>query len=194
MLHCRRVHYSNWHDEDLRDHSDVSTPCPVHRGAASASGWRASPCSCQGECYWCLPHWARQDWHLSRNISITINCGGTTGWRRVGYLDMTDPSQSCPSGLALKTYSPGLRSCGRATKWVLINEMRLISNINKVHFIWKPPLSYLRLTMSSWSRSGTTAWQWITDEQRLFRATTVYMLPWCNVQKGKPPPPPPPPP
>ena len=28
---------------------------------------------------------------------------------------MTDPSQSCPFGLALKTYSPGLRSCGRAT-------------------------------------------------------------------------------
>ena len=28
---------------------------------------------------------------------------------------MTDPSQLCPSGLALKTYSPGLRLCGRAT-------------------------------------------------------------------------------
>ena len=50
-----------------------------------------------------------------RNISTILNCGGTPGWRRVGFLDMTDPSQSCPSGLALKTYSPGLRSCGRAT-------------------------------------------------------------------------------
>ena len=49
---------------------------------------------------------------LSGNSNYS--CGGT-GWRRVGYLDMTDPSQSCPSGLALKTYSPGLRSCGRAT-------------------------------------------------------------------------------
>ena len=52
---------------------------------------------------------------FSLNVSTLIfNCGGP-GWRRVGYLDMTDPSQSCPSGLALKTYSPGLRSCGRAT-------------------------------------------------------------------------------
>ena len=45
----------------------------------------------------------------------TYSCGGSGGWRRVGYLDMTDPSQSCPSGLALKTYSPGSRTCGRAT-------------------------------------------------------------------------------
>ena len=59
---------------------------------------------------------------LRRNISINLtkdlkiySCGGVTGWKRVGFLDMTDPSQSCPSGLALKTYSPGLRSCGRAT-------------------------------------------------------------------------------
>ena len=57
---------------------------------------------------------------LNQNISTLLKavamnrCGGSA-WRRVGYLDMTDPSQSCPSGLALKTYSPGLRSCGRAT-------------------------------------------------------------------------------
>ena len=59
---------------------------------------------------------------LRQNISAILadlmsntSCGGT-GWRiRVGYLDMTDPSQSCPSGLALKNYSPGLRSCGRVT-------------------------------------------------------------------------------
>ena len=59
---------------------------------------------------------------LRQNISAILtdirssntSCGGTPGWRRVGYLDMTDPSQSCPSGLALKAYS-GLRLCGRAT-------------------------------------------------------------------------------
>lgn len=58
---------------------------------------------------------------LRQNISailedVTRNtiCGRTSGWRRVGYLDMTDPSQSCPSGLPLKEFS-GLRSCGQAT-------------------------------------------------------------------------------
>ena len=25
------------------------------------------------------------------------SCGGSTGWRRVAYLNMTDPSQQCPS-------------------------------------------------------------------------------------------------
>ena len=60
---------------------------------------------------------------LHRNISAILTtlsarasttCGGTSGWRRVAYLDMTDPSQSCPSGLTLKNYSPRIRSCGRA--------------------------------------------------------------------------------
>ena len=38
-------------------------------------------------------------------------CGSTGGWMRVAELDMTDPTQSCPSGFMLIT-SPK-RSCGR---------------------------------------------------------------------------------
>ena len=45
--------------------------------------------------------------------AVTAGCGGA-GWRRVGYLDMTDPDQSCPPGLSLKTYSSEVRACGRA--------------------------------------------------------------------------------
>ena len=40
-------------------------------------------------------------------------CGGTGGWRRVIYLDMTDPSTTCPSGWNMTEYSK--RTCGRAT-------------------------------------------------------------------------------
>ena len=40
------------------------------------------------------------------------SCGGH-GWRRVIYLDMTDPSTTCPSGWKLTGYSK--RTCGRAT-------------------------------------------------------------------------------
>ena len=40
-------------------------------------------------------------------------CGGTGGWRRVVYLDMTDPSTTCPSGWQLTGYSK--RTCGRAS-------------------------------------------------------------------------------
>ena len=38
-------------------------------------------------------------------------CGGTGGWRRVVYLDMTGPSTTCPSGWKLTGYSK--RTCGR---------------------------------------------------------------------------------
>ena len=38
-------------------------------------------------------------------------CGGTGGWRRVVYLNMTDPHATCPSGWQLTGYSK--RTCGR---------------------------------------------------------------------------------
>ena len=40
-------------------------------------------------------------------------CGGTGGWRRVAYLDMTNSNTTCPSGWKLTGYSK--RTCGRAT-------------------------------------------------------------------------------
>ena len=39
------------------------------------------------------------------------SCGGTGGWRRVVYLDMTDPHSTCPSGWNITGYSK--RTCGR---------------------------------------------------------------------------------
>ena len=44
------------------------------------------------------------------------SCGGTGGWRRVVYLDMTDPHTTCPSGWNMTGYSK--RACGRnSTGW-----------------------------------------------------------------------------
>ena len=40
------------------------------------------------------------------------SCGGTGGWRRVVYLDMTDPHTTCPSGWSMTGYSK--RTCGRS--------------------------------------------------------------------------------
>ena len=40
------------------------------------------------------------------------SCGGTEGWRRAVYLDMTDPSTNCPPGWNVTGYSK--RTCGRA--------------------------------------------------------------------------------
>ena len=42
---------------------------------------------------------------------IPYSCGGSPGWRRVAFLNMTDPSQDCPSGWSLTTHS--VRTCGR---------------------------------------------------------------------------------
>ena len=38
-------------------------------------------------------------------------CNGTTGWRRVAFINMTDTSHRCPPGLNMTTYSE--RTCGR---------------------------------------------------------------------------------
>ena len=44
-------------------------------------------------------------------IPVSKQCGGP-GWRRVAFINMTDPNQNCPQGLYLTSFS--LRSCGRS--------------------------------------------------------------------------------
>ena len=41
----------------------------------------------------------------------TFSCGGSTGWRRVAYLNMSDSSQQCPS--TWREYTTPHRVCGR---------------------------------------------------------------------------------
>ena len=53
---------------------------------------------------------------IQRNVTNILGpytCGGTGGWRRVVYLDMTDPSTTCPSSWNMTGYSK--KTCGRAT-------------------------------------------------------------------------------
>ena len=48
------------------------------------------------------------------NVTLTskeYSCGGTGGWRRVVYLNMTDPNNTCPFGWNMTGYSK--RTCGR---------------------------------------------------------------------------------
>ena len=47
------------------------------------------------------------------NSPSEYTCGGTGGWTRVVYLNMTDPDTSCPSGWQLTGYSK--RTCGRVS-------------------------------------------------------------------------------
>ena len=57
------------------------------------------------------------DQSLQMNFMVKLSnlpvytCGGTGGWRRVVYLDMTDPNTNCPSGWQLTSHSK--RTCGR---------------------------------------------------------------------------------
>ena len=43
---------------------------------------------------------------------IASVCNGTPGWRRVAFINMTDTSYNCPTGLNLTSYSK--RTCGRS--------------------------------------------------------------------------------
>ena len=49
----------------------------------------------------------------SLHQSLGHICGGEGGWRRVVYLDMTDPDTNCPSGWKLTPYSK--RTCGKVS-------------------------------------------------------------------------------
>ena len=64
-----------------------------------------------------LPNSPSGYYHVnSRTIYCNMDtlCNRTGGWMRIGYLDMTDVSQTCPSGLRLLTDTiRGVRACGR---------------------------------------------------------------------------------
>ena len=47
---------------------------------------------------------------ITTTTSFLEVCGGPE-WRRVAFINMTDPNQNCPQGLTLTDYS--IRSCGR---------------------------------------------------------------------------------
>ena len=48
------------------------------------------------------------------DMDRVCSCSGTGGWIRVAYLNMTDPSQQCPSAWTLQTSSSeSRRLCGR---------------------------------------------------------------------------------
>ena len=52
--------------------------------------------------------------HIANRITgypYRHTCDGTTGWKRVAFINMTDTSHSCPPGLRLTSFSK--RTCGR---------------------------------------------------------------------------------
>ena len=74
-----------------------------------------SPVSCS-DIKSVLPNSPSGWYHVnSRNIYCNMDelCGSGGGWTRIGYLDMSDSTQSCPGTLAQLTYS-GVRYCRRA--------------------------------------------------------------------------------
>lgn len=59
--------------------------------------------------YWVLPSTGPPA--VQRYCNTPSGCGGTRSWTRIGYLNMSDPEQNCPSNWLTKT-SP-IRTCGR---------------------------------------------------------------------------------
>ena len=63
---------------------------------------------------------ARNEIHQTANSVIIVaiatghilTCNVTPGWRRVAFINMTDTSYNCPTGLSLTSYSK--RTCGRS--------------------------------------------------------------------------------
>ena len=55
---------------------------------------------------------ARSEIHQTATSVVSTTCYGTPGWRRVAFINMTDTSYSCPTGLNLTSFSK--RTCGRS--------------------------------------------------------------------------------
>ena len=49
---------------------------------------------------------------IANSAILATICNGTPGWRRVAFINMTDTSYNCPTGLNLTSYSK--RTCGRS--------------------------------------------------------------------------------
>ena len=54
----------------------------------------------------------RNEIHEIANEILATTCNGTPGWRRVAFINMTDTSYKCPTGLNLTSYSK--RTCRRS--------------------------------------------------------------------------------
>ena len=59
------------------------------------------------------------------------SCGGSTGWRRVAYLNMSDPSQQCPS--VWREYTTPFRVCGRRSFTTSCKGLNYITGSEQYH-------------------------------------------------------------
>ena len=55
---------------------------------------------------------ARNEIHQITTSVVSSSCNTVLGWRRVAFINMTDTSYNCPTGLNLTSYSK--RTCGRS--------------------------------------------------------------------------------
>ena len=69
-------------------------------------------------CYWkwgkIATELRKTNYILQKSALLSYECGGTGGWRRVAYLDMTYPNTNCPFGWRLTSHSK--RTCGRINR------------------------------------------------------------------------------
>ena len=79
---------------------------PGHKGIKGNRGYKGE----NGERGAAGPQCTKGD-KGEQGVDVGVSCGGP-GWRRVVFLNMTNPSHVCPAGLNLTTYSR--RTCGRA--------------------------------------------------------------------------------
>ena len=70
-------------------------------------------------------------YHVNSRLNIYCNmgtlCGSGGGWTRIGYLDMTQPTHSCPSSLTLYE-EDGYRVCRRSSNTPSCNSIILKNN------------------------------------------------------------------
>ena len=75
--------------------------------------------------------------HQTNNINNlhVHQCGGTGGWRRAVYLDMTDPSTDCPPGMTLTGLSKRTCTRSRTIEWTATQPSFLLVEANTIRCV-----------------------------------------------------------
>ena len=86
--------------------------------------------------------------------SYTFLCGGSTGWRRVVYLNMSDSSQQCPS--VWKEITTSHRVCGRRSTIASCEGLNYTTGSEQYDQVCGRIIGYQISTPDAFGRGGST--------------------------------------
>ena len=97
---------------------------------------------------------APQTFSNQTQLPANYSCGGSTGWRRVAYLNMSDPSQQCPS--VWQEITTPHRVCGRRSTSASCEGLTYSTGSEQYDQVCGRIIGYQISTPDAFGRGGST--------------------------------------